>query len=126
MYAARKAWRGGRRVAILMHREILGVPSDIKVDHRNGNGFDNRRRNLRRATDQQNQRAYNTPRKRKTSKYRGVSWHKHTGRWQAQISLGHGQNTYLGLYNSQAEAAHVYDVAARKHFGDFASPNFKI
>jgi len=42
--------------AVLMHRFILDAPSEMEVDHRNGDTLDNRRNNLRIATRPQNGR----------------------------------------------------------------------
>jgi hypothetical protein len=50
-YALRKSNVNGKRLTILMHREILGLkPGDPGVDHRDGNGLNNRRKNLRLAS----------------------------------------------------------------------------
>ena len=63
-------------------------------------------------------------RKNSTSKYKGVSWYKRTNKWRAIITVN-GKNKYLGYFTSETETAAVYDLHARKHFGEFANLNFK-
>ena len=48
--------RGRGRGTFSMHRIIMDAPRGVPVDHINGNGLDNRRRNLRLASDAVNQR----------------------------------------------------------------------
>lgn len=43
-------------------------------------------------------------------RYRGVSTHKQSGKWVAQIKSG-GKQVYLGFYNDQVDAARAYDQA---------------
>jgi hypothetical protein len=126
-YAARREKAAGRRY-ILMHREILGLgPGRVpETDHRNGDGLDNRRANLRVADRVGNNR--NTPKmrgrsgKKLTSRYKGVSWDKGTSRWRADI-LVLGRHYFLGRFDDEAEAARVYDAEATKRFGEFARTN---
>ncbi len=56
------------------------------------------------------------------SRFKGVS--KSRSRWQARIKVD-GQAIYLGVFIDEEKAARAYDVAAREHFGEFASVNFK-
>ncbi len=49
--------------------------------------------------------------KEKTSKYRGVSWHKRDGKWQAQIKVA-GENENLGFFDDEEEAARAFDTRA--------------
>ena len=51
------------------------------------------------------------PSETKSSKYRGVSWHKKSGRWRATIKL-QGQKLQIGAYKDQEEAARAFDGAA--------------
>lgn len=127
-YAVRQAPRtNGKQHLIYMHREILGTKAEvdhIKVDHINGDGLDNRKRNLRPATQTQNQHnRRKTP--QCTSRFKGVYWHTHTGKWKAQIKIN-GQTRHIGLYTSEEAAAAAYDQAAKQNFGDFALTNMKI
>lgn len=109
---------------VYMHREILGLTdSKIQGEHRDGNGLNNQRFNLRVATKRQNGQAFSTLRDGKTSKFRGVSWHRVARKWVAAITVI-GRSVYLGLYRTEEEAAKAYDNAAFTHFGQFASPNF--
>lgn len=110
----------GRKVTIRLHRVVNGTPESMVTDHINGNKLDNRRGNLRSATPSQNNA--NSRARPRRSKYRGVYWHKHAGKWYAQISID-GQPRHLGLYETQEQAGEAYDEAARARFGRFATLN---
>lgn len=105
-----------------MHRLILSPPGRVGVDHRNGNGLDNQKHNLRLANDSQNQ-ANRRNLTLNTSGFRGVCFNKKSNRWQSQIKYL-GKNLYLGLFDSIEDAARAYDAKAIELFGEFASPNF--
>jgi hypothetical protein len=116
--------QGGRRRrrAVFMHRHLMQVDPGILVDHKNGDGLDNRRRNLRACTHAQNtQNARKF--KRGSSAYKGVSWHTPAGKWQAQIQVDK-KKMCLGYFDNEVLAAKTYDRAASKHFGEFAALNF--
>lgn len=57
------------------------------------------------------------------SGFRGVSWHKASGRWRASIGIGK-KSVYLGLFSDPIDGARAYDAAADKYFGEFARLNF--
>jgi hypothetical protein len=114
-----------------MHRLLLGlVDGFAQVDHRNGNGLDNRRGNLRIATASQNQWNQKV-RGRGTSKYKGVAWEKRGGKWVVKIAyLGRrihlgsfARNVINGIDYGEIKAARAYDLAAVKFFGVFARLN---
>jgi hypothetical protein len=106
-----------------MHREILGFgPGDPPIDHRNHDGLDNRRQNLRPCTYGQNQ-VNSKPRNGR--RFKGVyrhSPHWRKKRFQAHITVAN-KRISLGYFLTEREAARAYDIAARKHFGDFAKLN---
>ncbi len=114
-YAARRVVNGPY---VLMHRFILDAPAGIHVDHISGNGLDNRRGNLRLATNAQNVRN-SALSKSNTSGYKGVHWHRGGRRWLAQITAD-GRNKYLGLFDSPVEAHAAYCAAAKELHGEFA------
>lgn len=120
VYAARNyRVSDGRTGTQYLHEFIAGFGM---ADHINGNGLDNRRQNLRRATHSQN--GYNVPiRNHNSSGYKGVSRCKQTGRWQVRISAD-GKERHIGRYVCAEEAALAYDQAARELHGEFATFNF--
>lgn len=123
-YAVRNSPRekGKKRKLIMMHREILGVKDSKKyIDHKDHNGLNNQKQNLRPGKSEHNQ--YNR-RASGASKYLGVCWDKFTSKWKAQISIS-GKNKYIGRYKTESEAAKAYDAEAKKHHGKFANLNFK-
>lgn len=112
----------GRWTCGKLHRMILNAPSGMQVDHINGDTFDNRRANLRVCTISQNQ-LNRRKSSGKSSIYKGVSWRKNIGKWEAYITID-GIQKNLGCYIEEIEAARAYDTAATKHFGVFANLNF--
>lgn len=124
-YAVRGAWNRSKKQSQPqpMHALILGVPFGTMVDHRNRDTLDNTRQNLRVCNASQNQA--NSPKEsgRFASRYKGVTWHKRVGKWQASIKVN-GRSHYLGLFSDEVSAAKAYDAAASRHFGEFALPNF--
>lgn len=108
----------GRR----LHQVIMKPQNGEKVDHRSGVGLDNRRPNLRAATNQQN--CQNGPaHKDSTSKFRGVCWSRNYKMWRATIYV-EGKQKHLGYFFNEDIAAGAYDCAAMQHFRDFARLNF--
>lgn len=101
---------------VSMHRYIFQVPNDKQVDHINCNVLDNRKKNLRIATHQQNQ--FNRP-ARGASGRKGVTWHKGANKWMAQIEKN-GKPYYLGLFTDIEMAAQAYNQTAIELFGEFA------
>ena len=105
-----------------MHRFIYDAPAGLFVDHRNCNGMDNRRDNLRPATCSQNN--CNIPkRKNTTSRFIGVHFAKREKKWVAQIEHTK-KKIWLGYFADEADAARAYDAAAAKYHGEFARLNF--
>ena len=122
VYVTRSHWLGnGKRRTVRMHRVIMGEPNRLEIDHIDGNGLNNRKRddggNLRVVTHLQNTHNQRT-RSNNTSGFKGVSWHKASSKWRAQIKLN-GRQRFLGLY-ATAETAHEAYQNASEHFhGDF-------
>jgi hypothetical protein len=118
-YAARKV---KNRRLILMHRVILGLTDpNIFGDHVDRNGLNNQRNNLRVATHSQN--CTNVKKyKNASSKYKGVSWHKASKKWVAQIQKDK-KVLYLGGFEKEIDAAIAYNNATNSIHGEFANPN---
>lgn len=113
-----------KQVFIQMHNLILDTPSGQQGDHRNHNGLDNRRSNIRIATRSQNG-GNRLPVIGKSSKFKGVSFDRARNIWEANIGINH-RKIRLGRYHNETEAAKAYDIAALKHFGEFAMTNIQL
>jgi hypothetical protein len=119
-YATAHARLPGSRAKVSLHRLLLNARPGQQIDHRNGNGLDNRRSNLRPATPPQN--AFNTRSRRGSSSiFRGVNWHTARSKWQVGIRINN-RRRHLGYFANEAEAGLEYDVAARLSHGEFYRP----
>lgn len=119
VYAKREGRKGEPRKNVFMHHEVLG--SFDRHDHRDGNGLNNQKDNLRPASYNENN--CNTRKRGGTSsRFRGVSLFS-AHRWSASIQFG-THRKWLGLYDSEESAALAYDREARKLHGEFARLNF--
>lgn len=111
---------GGKVRAIYMHRFILNAPPTIRVDHRNRNGLDNRRCNIRLATAIQN--GHNR-RKDSSSKQQFKGVIERGGRHYVRLKVGERVQSFGGYPDAEA-AARVYDAIATRLRGEFALTNF--
>jgi hypothetical protein len=104
------------RVAYYMH---YGVdPLEKLVDHINGDKADNRIKNLRLVTNQQNLFNKSSLSKRNFSGFTGVFWSKKARKWQVSI-VYNGKNIYLGLYSNKEDAIKARKEAEIKYYGEF-------
>ena len=104
-----------------MHKFIMeSLPENMIIDHKDGNGLNNRRSNLRFATLEQN--GQNSKKKEGTSsKYKGVSWNKNFKKW---VACYKGKKTaYLGCFDIEEEAAKAYDIYVLKTLGPDSRTN---
>lgn len=121
VYACRrKSGRGSPKE--LMHRQILNLnDSNVLCDHRDGNGLNNQKENLRTCNQAQNlmNRGAN---KNSSTGIKGVFMNNTGTRWRAYIGFK-GKMKYLGSFRTPLDAATAYNTAAKELHGDFAQLN---
>jgi hypothetical protein len=120
---ARRNGRKGEPPSIYMHRVIMGEPKNKQIDHRDRNGLNNQRYNLRICSWRENSRNSIRNSIYKTSAYKGVIRDKERGKWRAEIQINKNRH-HIGRFETEIEAAKAYDVAAKKYHKEFAYLNF--
>lgn len=123
-YACRKVRdASGKQAMEQMHRRVLGLTEGdgFFADHVNGDGLDNRRRNLRACTPGEN--LCNVVGRSGSSRFKGVSFDFRKGLWHAQVSRAQRKH-HLGFFTNEQDAARAYDQAALRLHGEFARLNF--
>lgn len=119
-YAGRRPTVEGKLVSERLHRFLLGASPGEDVDHRNRDGLDNRRANLRRATRSQN--LCNKEQRRGLSGFVGVGL-QYDGLWYARVQKD--RRTYSGGYfRDPVSAAIARDALALRLHGEFVRLNF--
>lgn len=103
---------------VLMHRLILGALDGETVDHISRNGLDNRKRNLRIATYQENNMNRGSF-KNNTTGYKGIYKNKTNGKWYVQIGVNNRMK-YIGTFSRLEDAVIARRQAEEKYFGEFA------
>ena len=112
-------WVEGIRMNI--HVFLLGKSDNTEesvIDHKDGNGLNNSRSNLRHATIPQNgQNMYRIKKDTDTSKYTGVGTLP-SGKWRARVG-----ETHIGTFDTEIEAAGAYDIYVLEKYGEDAHTN---
>lgn len=109
----------GRFRGKFLHRVIMNARTGELVDHRNFNGLDCRKENLRKCTPSQSTM---NRRKRRicASQYKGV--YRDKKHWRAVIQVD-GKRIQLGEHKTEELAALAYNAAAKVYHGEFAVLN---
>lgn len=113
----------GTRKALYLHRHLMQPEGGMLVDHKDGNGLNNRRNgdcaNLRIATRAQNQQNQRHRNKTPDAKPKGVS--EHGSGWRARIMVD-GNAVHLGTFQTKEGARSAYRNASADLHGDFGNP----
>lgn len=108
-YAARCVRADGKILKFFMHWAILPREGNSRTDHINGNGLDNRRANLRRATNAQNVA--------NSRQYKGI-W-RARAKWAAAIMVN-GKRHFLGVFDTEDAAISARRDGEKRFLGEFA------
>jgi hypothetical protein len=106
----------GKQRTIMLHRLILGFPDGRGVDHIDMDGLNNRRPNLRAASQSENACNKNV-RADSTTRAKGVTM-RSSGRYQASIAFAKKRH-FLGTFATEREAVQAYAAASARLHGDF-------
>lgn len=109
-----------KKSIISMHRFIMDAKSGQEVDHIDGNGLNNTRKNLRICT-----RGANCQNRKRWAKsgFKGVYPYNKSKLWVAKIRINKELIT-LGTFTDPKKAAEAYDRWARRYWGKNARTNF--
>lgn len=122
-YVSRGITNNSKRENVLIHRLLMNVTdSNLYVDHINHNTLDNRRSNLRIVTQKQNSQNRKKNNGKNSSIFKGVSISNDGKKWVATTSFNSKQ-IYIGIFNTEMEAAKAYDKKALELFGEYACTN---
>lgn len=122
-YAMRRFYYKDKKSKIIsMHRFIMKPPKDKLIDHKNMDGLDNRKSNLRICGKREN--AINTAlRKNNKSGYTGVHHNtKSTPPWRVNLKEN-GKQVCVGYFYDVKEAAKAYNEKAKELYGEYARLN---
>jgi hypothetical protein len=110
---------------LYLHHAIIGKPEKgFEVDHRNMDGKNNKKGNLRVVKRPQN--VWNTRlSSRNITGYKGISLHKYSGLWHVRITANK-KIISIGYFKDKDKAVEAYDEAANKYHGEFARTNKMI
>jgi len=113
-----------KRICVSLHREVLGLKHGDKrqVDHKDRNGLNCQKHNLRITTASQNAANQRKQIAKTSSIYKGVCWCKSRKRWVALIRIN-GKRKSLGRFKKEIDAAIAYNKKAEEVFGEFALVN---
>lgn len=104
-----------------MHRLLLDFPKS-PVDHKNGVSLDNRRENLRICTTSENGMNQKKQKRKTSSIYKGVYFHKQRQKFTARIKLKQ-RTIHIGDFENEHDAGKAYNKKAVELFGEFARLN---
>ncbi len=120
-YAFRNRMRSeGSACRIFMHRFLVEAPKEKVVDHIDGNGLNNQRKNLRLVSAAENSFNRMHLNSNNRSGFRGISWNSRYKKWRAQITENKVVH-HFGYFVLKSEAKKILD-----NWLDSRNPNFRM
>lgn len=120
VYIYTPLWINKKRKTFYIHRYITNAEKGKEIDHKDNNPLNNRKKNLRYATRQEQSRNQIVNRTNNSTGYKGVC--KIDNKYLSYIKYNNKQYR-LGWFNNSISAAMQYNKAAEKQFGEFACLN---
>jgi hypothetical protein len=120
-YAVSRIKENGVVKVKYLHTVLFKCPKGKIIDHRDGNGLNNKSSNIRFVSESQNLMNRGAPLSNTTG-FKGVHKRRDTGKFDVRISA-HGIQYYGGCFDSLIEAAKRYNELAIIHHGEFAKLN---
>ncbi len=108
---------GGGQRTIYLHRVIMLATEVDEVDHRDGNGLNNRRLNMRAANHAQNCQNRSV-RRDNLSGVKGCMFSKAKNAWIVRI-VANGKRKTVGMFSTSEDAHRAYSAASEKYHGEF-------
>jgi hypothetical protein len=121
LYVKFNANTDNKRQDMPLHRYIMKCPKGYVVDHIDGNGLNNSKKNLR-VCRQMNNMWNTSKRTLRGSVYKGISKDLRSGKWVVRITCNN-KRYFIGRYKTEVNAAQAYNFAAEKYHGEFAKYN---
>ncbi len=121
-YASRSIKINGKWTQISLHRFVFNARPGVRIDHKDGNGLNCQKFNLRECShpqNLQNQRMHNKHGLKGIALITNLPAHR---QWISKIRVD-GKLKTIGHFGSALEAAAAYNAMATKHFGEFARLN---
>lgn len=118
-YGSRHVYIDGKRTTQALH-QVIGARKGIvgPVDHKDRDGLNNTRDNLRAATVSQNG-ANKAIQSNNTSGVKGVSWNKRDEKWQAKVQVK-GRAQSCGTFDKMEDAEESVRAVRARIFGEYA------
>ena len=104
---------------ISLHRYLMSATKNEIIDHKNRNGLDNRKNNLRRCTTKENLQNTKINSNNKSGVI-GVYYDKNTGKWASEIKVNY-RKIFLGRFIEKEDAIIARLKAEKEYFGEFSS-----
>ena len=120
-HAARKDHKN-KPMTVYMHNQLIKCKDGFLPDHKDGNGLNNQRHNLRSVTHSQNSCNKKKRRQKTSSQYKGVHLCKRTLRWLTRIKIKSKQISG-GSHVREVDAAIAYNELSKKYHGQYGSLN---
>ena len=106
---------------VRMHQIILPTEEGFVPEHKDGNGLNNRKSNLRPATNSQNM--MNTKlRKDNSSGHKGISWDTHKKKWHSYLDVG-GKRIFSKYFIDKNKAVNARKEAEEKYHKEYSLIN---
>lgn len=122
--AQEKGPGASRKPKLYLHRLLMSPPTGMDVDHKDGNGLNNQRSNLRVASRTQNS-LNRGPSPLNKSGFKGVYWNAQREKWYARLVVSKVARK-RGYFVTAEQAAAAYDALVVEHAHEFGRLNYEL